>query len=207
MKKLILVAVFLLFASFSIQAQRGNFKSKVMYGPELRLNGANLIPTQEGPSSIGMKGYRSAGFDVLYTLDYSYVKWLGLGTGLGVNSISTQNWKSYYYLSLPLRIQLKMGFFWFEPSIENRFFLSSDKTVGGLVDEEINNYYMAIASTLRFRLYEGLSLSVGLSQSISQVAYREHSSIPEGANTSYSSFAWFVGVRYMFNQPYGKRHK
>lgn len=199
--------LFLICIGFGTFGQRGSFRPYVSFGPELRLNFANIEAHAEGTFSEGRSGSIGPGFDAIFTVDYGFIKWLGVSGGVGLSSVSTKYWKPYYYVNMPVRLQIKLGPFWVEPGVENRFFVGSGDLDWGLENGEMNTYVLYGSIAGRLKLFRGLSVSVGYSQSLTEVAYSRHSYIATGANSSYSALAWFVGLRYMFNQPYDKRRR
>ena len=195
--------LYVILFSVETSAQRTRFRPYVSYGPELRLVGASMVAHPESPYEDGGGGGLTKGYDAIFNVDYGLAEWFGIGGGVGVSSVASNK----YYLIAPVKFQFKAGFFWLEPGIENKFFLGRAVDKGRLSDDDMSLYYLAGSIVGRFKLFRGLSLSVGYSKSLTEVAYYQNPDVPVGANTSYSEFALSVGVRYMFNQPYGKRGK
>lgn len=177
MKKLISI-VALLLVSFAIKAQ--DFEPYTSYGVQV----------------TGRMIDGSRGFDAVFHIDRAGKKWYGMGAGLGLSAMGGGNSNLLYYGVLPVRLQIKLGMLWIEPGLENRLFLGmSDRYGQSRIDKEtINTYHLAGNVALRFKLFRGLSISAGMSFGITPAR--------DFGDTNYKTATTFVGVRYMFNQPY-----
>ncbi|AEV32582.1 hypothetical protein Oweho_1592 [Owenweeksia hongkongensis DSM 17368] len=202
MKKLISI-VALLLVSFAVKAQ--DFESYKAFGLQVSKRFTNLNVKDREDVELTSTGQAGRGFDVIAHYDNGVKKWFGVGVGLGISSIgsSVGGDKQLYYAVLPLRMQIKMGSVWLEPGLENRFFLWMDEgnRPNYVNSKSANTYHLAGNLGLRFKLFRGLSINAGVSASITPVISLEKVDVKYG-NTYYNSIAGFVGVRYMFNQPY-----
>ncbi len=176
MKNLISIAALLL-VSFAVKAQ--DFEPYTSYGPQV----------------TGRMIDGGRGFDAAFHIDRAGKKWYGVGAGLGLSARGGGNRDLLYYAVLPVRLQIKLGMLWLEPGLENRLFLGmSDKYGQNRIDKEtVNIYHLAGNVALRFKLFRGLSINAGMSFEITPA---------RDGDTNYKEATTFVGVRYMFNQPF-----
>ncbi|WP_417601949.1 hypothetical protein [Owenweeksia hongkongensis] len=202
MKKLTSI-VALLLVSFAVKAQ--DFEPYKAFGLQVSKRFTNLNIKDSEDVELTSTGQAGRGFDVIAHYDNGVKKWFGVGVGLGISSIgsSVGGDKQLCYAVLPLRMQIKVGSLWLEPGLENRFFLWMDEgnRPNYVNSKSANTYHLAGNLGLRFKLFRGLSINAGVSASITPVISLEKVDVKYG-NTYYNSIAGFVGVRYMFNQPY-----
>lgn len=201
MKKYISIVV-LLISGFVMKAQ--DFEPYTSYGVQVsgRFTGMNSHNTT---GNIGGGGISGRGFDAVFHVDKAGAKWFGAGAGLGLSAMGGGGNDLLYYAVVPLRLQLKMGMLWVEPGLENRLFVGmNDRNNPDLINKEtVNIYHLAGSFALRFKLFRGLSINTGLSVGITPaVDYKDTDYYAEYGDMNFTTIAGFIGVRYMFNQPY-----
>lgn len=109
-----------------------------------------------------------------------------------------------YYLNLPLRAQLKSGFFWFEPGLQANLLLgSNNQTNSPLFSEDyIKRFNLTYTLAGRFNLFKGLSLHAGMEGWFTPLpSARAVWPSPSTVVIDYYQFSFIIGGRYMFNQP------
>lgn len=198
--------------SFYVSAQ--NFRPYHAFGFEINANVTRL--NQESSSVFGpdqLFDESSLGFDALASYDFGFTSWLGLSSGLGL-SMRGGNGSSYrvgyvpqsfsrdvYYLNLPLRLQFKpLKFLWIEPGMEfNTYLWHSDNNSAlfqnDIIPDNFRSFCLNWTAALRFHLYRGLSIHLGMHQGISPVSTGRY---------EYTDRGFRLGVRYLFNQPDSK---
>lgn len=209
------IILILILASTHIYGQK--FKSYQAYGLQANVViGAISAAPYDLPYPYESINTDLAGdFDLIVNYDLGLTKWFGLGSGIGISSRSVNSPrdqyklnKNLYYLNIPVKLQLKMGFFWLEPGIENRIFLFvKDKSLPANQEEDfmspsdINIYNLAGTIGGRFNLFRGLSLNLGFGLSLTDIARHRLEFQPQ-TTVSFNNMNYFLGVRYMINQPY-----
>ncbi len=223
MKKLFTLCLSLALAT-NLIAQR--FRSYHAYGAQFNVNISALQTTHSGNYGHVYVGQNmnssSVRSDIYFHYDYGMLKWLGVGTGLGISfrggemddPVNPQynGKRNLTYLNIPLRVQFKpWHFLWIEPGVELLYkmgykdegeFPSSGIVLGAPFDpDQINSIGVNGMLALRFNIFRGLSLNAGYSIGLTDVAEVEAPSPPYPyIATSYKNWAMFIGLRYMFNQ-------
>lgn len=167
-------------------------------------------------------------FDILASYDYAPFSWLGISSGLGVSarggkgfddhrvsrfaSESMRNSKSIYYLNIPIKLQIKLGFVWLEPGVEHKFPFgvnsandNSGSHVVSLDRTDLKNYHLDANVGGRINFFRGLSLSLGYGWALTPLAYMEDERYPHLFQTAYYNRYYYLRLRYMFNQPLKKK--
>ncbi len=161
-------------------------------------------------------------YEILGMYDYAPFKWLGVTCGLGLSTrggegrdltpsnfyVPSPTKKVLYYANIPVRLQFKAGFFWLEPGIDNLFFIGLNDHTDYSLDvpyslekDAVPLYQLAGHMSGRFNLFRGLSLNLGASMNFTPVANVSNPQIPD-KHECYENRLFFIGVRYMFDQPY-----
>lgn len=186
------------------------------FGIELNLSRTTLIGnTEKGhryerPANGGpqLSDWMLLG-DVKVNYDYGIHKFLGIGTGFGVSARGGKGLdyfgttrgtkKIMFHANIPLKIQLKLGFFWLEPALQTNVFLGMyDDTPNrlrpfSLQSSDVKPIYLSGSLAGRFNLFRGLSVSLGWERWLTPIA--------EMDDTKYYSLGWVLGFRYMFSEP------
>lgn len=221
MKKFLLVLFVL--PALSLPAQK--FRPYTAYGFE-----ANLVWTAlPGNSEVGQRFTAPAYgpflaqdlkplMDVKFSYNYAPLKWLGLGTGAGLSVRGGEGYgpstvrsigiakKTLYYFNIPLRVQLKAGFFWLEPGLQTNVLLwmnnqNGEYTIDLLQQKDCYPVQLSASLMGRFNIFRGLSLSIGHERWLTPVAKLEYEN-NASLSTTYYQLGWVIGLRYMINQPY-----
>lgn len=202
------VVGFLALLLFGVVCEAQDFDSYNSYGFQMTgrftgMNVTNASNSVRNAASVDM----GRGFDAVFHIDRAESKWFGIGAGLGISSLGISDWggKQLYYGVIPLRLQIKLGMIWLEPGLENRFFLGINEGSRSsyIEPKTINAYHLAGVFNLRFKLFRGLSVTPGLSIGITPAVDLKDTEYATVYGVAYyKTIAAFIGVRYMFNQPY-----
>ncbi len=151
-------------------------------------------------------------FDVKANYDYAPLKFIGLSTGAG---LSVRGGKgggfsgfppaspelNIFYFNIPVKLQLKAGFFWIEPGLQTNILIAKSEGSSSFEFDRkdlkpINLSYSLIG---RFNLSKGISLHLGYERALTPVA-RVESQFQQVGHTYYQ-ISWLIGFRYMINEP------
>lgn len=220
-KKLILLYLSLI--SFSLFAQPSTPYFSYGAQVDLLLGGMYSNTNQLGPYGYTYDTKSDIGFGVLLNANYFPVKWFGLSSGLGVQSLGVSNLKtgenseskSLYHLKIPILLNFKAGFFTLEAGIDNRIFIGMNSKTEGkafysfyqqtlhkedlLMKEDVKTYYMAGSVGGRFRIFKGFSLNLGFNLSLTDVATHQSVNDP-GQTISWNNMNYYAGLRYVFER-------
>jgi hypothetical protein len=198
------------FHSYGVQAN-------ILYG------GTNADVENDSPYAYAQERDTDIGFNVSLSYNYVPLKWLGLSSGLGIHSLGVNNLQVYensidrniYHLNIPLLINFKVGFFTFETGIDNRFFVGMTSKVQGdayyhfyhnnpkkedlLTKSDMYTYHLAGSVGGRFRIYEGLSINLGFSMSLTDIARHKTMEAPV-RNIDWNNMNYFLGLRYVLKK-------
>lgn len=194
----------LLFMAVNLHGQKG-FKPYSSHGVEIGLAFSAIAVNPTGllkSNSGGIDSYEVYP-EIKWNYDYAPLRYLGLGTGLGLTVRGGRNRNlTLYYLNLPMKVQLKAGSFWFEPALQANLLLGANNQTSDpfFSKEDLRRVTLTYTLLTRVNLFKGLSLHGGIESWLTP-APLAHFSHQANREIRYYQFSFIIGARYMFNQP------